>query len=112
LEFTKFVNERLDEGEPVDIIYLDFQQAFDKVPYERLLAKLKSLGIGGNLLTWLREWLKNRVQKVVINDEASEWIQVTSGVPQGSVIGPILFIVYISIKQFRCKQCKQVVKIC
>ena len=64
----------------MDIINLDIQKALDKVPPEKPLAKLKSLGFGGNLLAWMRGWLINRVQRVVINGEVSDWMQVTGRV--------------------------------
>ena len=88
--------EWLDEGKSFDCIYYDFSKAFDTVPHARLLAKLKSYGIGGKLLTWIEAFLKDRKQRVIVNSQHSNWTEVTSGIPQGSVLGPILFLIYIN----------------
>ncbi len=80
----------------MDIIYLDFQKAFDKVPHKRLLTKLKLCGVNGNLHTWLEDWLSARKQRVVINFKASIWRDVLSGVPKGSVLGSVLFSMYVN----------------
>ena len=86
----------VDEGSPVDVIYLDFQKAFDKVPHQRLILKLKAHGMGNSIINWIEQWLTDTRQRVVVDGGVPSLKSVLSGVPQGSVQGRILFLVYIN----------------
>ena len=90
------VLDKLENCNPVDMIYLDIQKAFDSVPNKRLIKKIKYLGIGGNIHKRIKDFLTNRKQGVTLNGKSSKWSSVTSGVPQGSVLGPVIFILYIN----------------
>jgi hypothetical protein len=95
LEFFEAATKSVDGGNPFDVIFLDFAKAFDKVPRERLLEKIQAHGLRGNILAWIQEWLTGRQQSVVLNGPSSDWEEVLSGVPQGSVLGPPVFTIYI-----------------
>ena len=94
--FFEEIIKCVDDVSPVDVVYLDFQKAFDKVPHQRLLLKLKAHGMGNDVINWIEKWLTHRRQRVIVDGEISNWKSVLRGVPQGSVLDPILFLIYIN----------------
>lgn len=96
LEALNVITEAQMHGIPVDVLFLDYQKAFDTVPHERLLLQVESFGIRGKALKWIKAFLNNRRQRVRVNDSISSWKPVISGIPQGSILGPILFTLYVN----------------
>ena len=90
------ITRNMEEGDQTDIILLDFAKAFDKVPHDRLLHKIEFYGVRQNTLEWIKQFLTNRTQSVILENHKLDPLDVVSGVPQGTVMGPLLFLVYIN----------------
>ena len=95
IEHVDTILRSLNEGNKVDVIYLDYSKAFDKVDHQLLLAKMKLYGISGKVYSWIERFLTDRQQTVVVDGEKATFRAVTSGVPQGTALGPIFFVMYV-----------------
>lgn len=91
-----YITEALEEGIQVDAIYTDYSKAFDRIQHNTLLGKLYDIGIRGDLFRWFTSYIENRSQAVVLNNYISGWISLSSGVPQGSLLAPLLFAIYVN----------------
>ncbi len=96
LSAEETVTRWLDEGDTVDIVYLDFAKAFDSVNRRLLLTKSKCYGIAPSVINWIESYLRQRSFQVSVNGSLSQVAEAVSGVPQGSVLGPILFVIYVN----------------
>lgn len=95
-EFTQLVSDSMDQGFQMDVVYTDYSKAFDKISHSLLIRKLSEYGIHGDLLRWLESYLRSRSQAVTIKGYCSSFVPISSGVPQGSHLGPLLFLIFIN----------------
>jgi hypothetical protein len=101
MTFSDYVNMNLNDNFHVLALFIDFSKAFDTINHHKLLVALEKIGVRGPLLMWFKDYLHNRSLKVQVNDHLSEKVQINSGVPQGSILGPVLYLIYVN-EMFGC----------